>query len=315
MMEFETWSRDTLIKELTTAMISANFKSQGDFLGMPITLKIYTNKELHQKTDYELRSIYVQYKRHDDAFCKEYEECEEKKRFFNQEACEANFAYWSKQAYWSIDEAIVLALGKDPRKVQWENVKPYLSKSPFAKKFHEIRELAKRYVNCNQLFDPVLPGIFLAWAERMNISISDALKDAVSAIGIQVADWKGHYDKTIEQYNQLNNLYTEALEIIKMKEKIIEVLNLRIFNFEMNQEQPHTDNLKSTERQSLYKLVAAMAYDGYGYNPSDKKSAIPKEISDAVTERLGENIDSDTARKWLKKATGEYPSQILDKTE
>ena len=65
----------------------------------------------------------------------------------------------------------------------------------------------------------------------------------------------------------------------------------------------------------MYKLIAAMVYDGYGYNPTDRKSPIPKEISDVVTSRLGENIDSDTARKWHKKATEAYPDKGITKTE
>jgi hypothetical protein len=75
------------------------------------------------------------------------------------------------------------------------------------------------------------------------------------------------------------------------------------------------DAIKETERQSLYKLIAAMAYDVYRYNPTDKKSTVPKEISDAVTEHLGEKIDPDTTRKWLKEATSKYPNHILSKTE
>lgn len=202
-MEFETWNRDTLIKEVKTAMMLASFQSFGSFLGSPIKSKIYTNEELNQKTNYDLQSIYVQFKRNDEAFCQAYEENEEKKRFFNQPTCNADFDYWSKQAYWSIDEAIVLVLGKDPRKVTWENAKPFLSTSAFTKKFNDIRELARRYVNCKELFDSVYPGIFLAWAARMSISIPVELKDAVNAIGIQIADWKGNYEKKIEQYNRI----------------------------------------------------------------------------------------------------------------
>lgn len=129
MMEFETWKRETLINEVKTAMMLAAFKSHGDFLGMPMTPKFYTDKELSQKTDYELRCIYVKYKKHDDDFRQQYEENEERKRFFNLPTANADIDYWSKQAYWSIDEAIALILGKDPRKVTWKNLEPYLSTS------------------------------------------------------------------------------------------------------------------------------------------------------------------------------------------
>ena len=211
MMEFETWSREILIKELKAAMVSVNFQLSGDSSKLAGRAKFYTDKELNQKTDYEIRKIYVQFKKHDDSFRQEYENNEEKKRFFNQPESNANFDYWSKQAYWSIDEAIALAFGKDPRKVMWKNIQSYLLVSPFAKNFYEIREMAIRYVNCRELFDPVSPSIFLAWAERMSISVPVELKNAVSDIGMQVADWKGNYEKVTEQYNQLNKLNAEAL--------------------------------------------------------------------------------------------------------
>jgi len=188
MMEFETWPRHTLIKELKNEQGLASTRSYGDFLGMPMTPKLYSDKELEKKTDLELRHIYLQFKRDDAAFLQKYEKNEQKKRFFNQSASNADFTYWSKHAYWSIDEGIALVLGKDPRKVTWEQVKPYLSASPFAKKFNELKELARRYVNCKELFDSVFPGIFLAWAKRMSIYIPPELEEAVSVVGVQVAD-------------------------------------------------------------------------------------------------------------------------------
>ena len=130
----------------------AAFKSHGDFLGMPLKPKLYTDQELNQKTDYELRYIYIQFKKHDDNFRHQYEANEERKRFFNQTTSDADVNYWSKQAYWSIDEAIALILGKDPRKVTWNNVKSHLPTSPLAMKFHELREIAKRYVKQISIF-------------------------------------------------------------------------------------------------------------------------------------------------------------------
>lgn len=314
-MEFETWDRNTLVREVKATMILAKFKPFNNILGFSTELKYYSDDELQKKNDYQLRSMYVQFKSHDKAFRQEYEEYQEKKRFFNQPNCDADFSYWSKQAYWSIDEAIALLLGKEPRKVTWDEVKKYIPASPFANRFNEIRELARRYVNCKELYDPVFPGIFLAWSERMSIEVPTELKGAVNALGIQVADWKGYYEKSSEQYNQLNKLYTETLELLKTKDQMIEILNLRISNLVGEQQQVNIGDLKETERQSLYKLIAAMASDGYGYNPADKKSPIPKEISDAVTKWLGENIDPDTTRKWLKEAFKKYPNQIISKTE
>ena len=51
---------------------------------------------------------------------------EEAQRFFNQPRAKADFEYWSKCAYWTLDEAIALSLGKAPQIVSWEKVKGYV---------------------------------------------------------------------------------------------------------------------------------------------------------------------------------------------
>lgn len=320
MMEFETWKREELINEVKTAMMLAAFKPHGDFLGMPITIKCHTDKELSQKTDYELRCIYVQYKKCDDDFRQKYEENEEGKRFFNQPTANADINYWSKQAYWTIDEAIALALGKDPRKVTWDNIKPYLQYSPFAERFSEIRELARRYVNCKELSETVYPGVFLAWAKRMRLDLPIMLIDAVTDIGVQVADWKSHYEQSSKQLEQTNTHYRQALTLCNEKDNLINALNFKIKSLEnssqhRNEIEPREAKLGETERQSLYKLIAAMAYAGYSYNPGDKKSPVATELANDVSLTLGEKIDRDTALKWLKTTTEQYPKATINKTE
>jgi len=265
-MEFETWDRTTLVKEIKNALQEIKIQSFEDF----IKLKSLSIEELNEQTDHELKRIYVEIKMSDQEFNKQYKENIEKKRFFNKQYCDADFSYWAKQAYWKIDEAITLILGKDPRKVTWEKVKQYLPESPFANKFNEIRELARRYINYNQLYDSVYPGIFLAWAQRMQISIPNELQKAVNDIGIQVADWKSYYDKSIENYNRLNKLHNDSLEILNEQEKKIEILNNEISS--LKEKAPVDDELKETERQSLYKIISAMAFDGYKYNASLKKT-------------------------------------------
>jgi len=68
---------------------------------------------------------------------------------------------------------------------------------------------------------------------------------------------------------------------------------------------PSSDNLPTLKKEnpksidSLTKMVIAMAIDGYGFDPTEKKSPIPGQITQCV-ETLGFSIDIDTVRKWLK---------------
>lgn len=55
------------------------------------------------------------------------------------------------------------------------------------------------------------------------------------------------------------------------------------------------------ERETMLKLVIAMAVDGYGHDPAASKSNVPREIVDAV-DRLGMSVSDDTVRKYLKLA-------------
>ncbi len=265
MMDFETWGRDKLIEEVK-AVMRTRLQSCSNASEIQQLPNLPTDKELHEKTDPELRSIYLRNKMNDGAFRKKYEENEEQKRYFNQPECDADFNYWSKQPYWSIDEALLLVLGKDPRKVNVASMITHRSVSPLAKKFVELQELARRYVNCCQLSNPVHPSKFLYWAEKMEIKIPNELR-----------------------------------------ENVIRILNPENTNLREKQEQSNEDELMETERQSLYKLIAAMAYDGYGYNPTDRKSSLTTELTNAVLLHIGEKIDPNTTRKWLKAATQAYP--------
>lgn len=54
-------------------------------------------------------------------------------------------------------------------------------------------------------------------------------------------------------------------------------------------------------RTTLLKLLIATAMDGYGYVPTDKKSATPRELDEATT-RLGIRVSDDTIRSALREA-------------
>lgn len=60
--------------------------------------------------------------------------------------------------------------------------------------------------------------------------------------------------------------------------------------------------------RSLLILVATMAIKGYKYNPKEKKSTIPREITDDA-ESLGLSIDEKTVRKWLREAVTTHIDQ------
>lgn len=72
--------------------------------------------------------------------------------------------------------------------------------------------------------------------------------------------------------------------------------------------------LDPRERSTLYKIILTMAMDGYGYVPSDRRSPIPGQISEA-TERQGVPITDETISRHLRAATQLLPGKSTAPTE
>lgn len=142
-------------------------------------------------------------------------EREEKARFFNRPSANADFSHWSKATYWTLDEAIALSFGKAPEVVKWENVQSLVGVSPFAFQYSRVRDLAHRAKAWEQLYDPVLPTIYLAWARRTEIAAPEELIRLVESRGVMVGDWKDNYDKLKAQFDTLRADRDKITEVCK----------------------------------------------------------------------------------------------------
>jgi hypothetical protein len=273
--------------------------------------------ELKSKTPTELQELFDAERAKQAA---EEQGREEQARFFNQLYANADFEHWSKAAHWTLDEAIALSFGKAPEIVSWEKIKSLVTTSPFAHQYHRRRDLALRAVTWKQLFDPVLPGIFLAWAKRTDLSVPPELEGAVTARGVQVADWKTLHDEAKKSFDDLKRLYDDLntkfnenhREWMKMggeKNEAIERLLVRVDELQRTTARDERGDLKTRERESLLRLVIGMAIIGYGYDPKVFRSGKISEIAGDL-ELAGVPLDADTVRKWLRAA-----AEVLPPTE
>jgi hypothetical protein len=284
-------------------------------------LRTRHNAEVHKQTI----AIQEQYER------------QEAERFFNQPYVNADFAHWSKAAYWTVEESIALSFGKDPARVNWESIKSAASVSRFAIAYGKRRDLAKRAVVAQQLSDPCTPGFFLGWAKRNSMDFPQTLAELVEKGGQTIADWpellKQANKRTEEAYEWGKKKYTEALEAGRKnhaealalgrqsaeeifadwkadREKLYSVitqLNAEIEQLKtarVNKPTSSDKPLNPKSRISLLKLVLGMGIDGYGYKPKAERSPIPREVCDALA-NIGITIDEDTVRSWLQQATEE----------
>jgi hypothetical protein len=257
-------------------------------------------KELEAKTLQEIQELYDQEKQKEAEELKTKIESEEKQRFFNQLGTEADFDFWAKAAHWSLDEAIALSLGKAPEKVNWENVKFYQKVSNFAIEYGKRRELAARAKNWQQLFDPVLPGLFIGWLKLSKIAFPAELEAKVVEYGGDTGNWKLNYEQLEKLYKTAVEIHRLELESLKNENTILKFDNESLKDSLKSLER---DPLKTRERDTLLKLIIGMAIGGYGYSPDEKKNPIPEIAKDLG--KLGIPLDQKTIRNWLREAISE----------
>jgi len=111
------------------------------------------------------------------------------------------FAYWAKMSYWTLDEAVALAFGKDPEAARWKSIE-HDADVPFAREYRRVRKLAKRAKDLWQSGERVQPGSFLAWAKCNEIEVPPELVREVESQGVLIADWKDLYDKLKMQFDE-----------------------------------------------------------------------------------------------------------------
>jgi hypothetical protein len=261
--------------------------------------------ELRAKSTEELRDLcrHEQEKERQELQAKR--ELDDQQQFFNLPDAKADFRHWSKAAHWTLDEAVALSFGRAPEVVKWDSVKDLVKDSPFAAKYGRVRDLALRAKAWKQLYDPVLPGIFLAWARRMEIEVPPELVVQVEARGIVIADWKDMFDKLKTQSADdgavmLTFLGAKQLEIAELTQER-DRLRERVAELEQAAQEARVKGkpLLTKERESLLKLIIGMAVKVYRYDPAVARNEATAKISRDL-ESLGIPLDDDTVRKWLR---------------
>lgn len=135
-------------------------------------------------------------------------EREEASRFYNLPTANADFSHWAKMAHWTLDEAIALSFGKDPGLVSLWTLKASGSGSRLLAEFSKMQTLTERAVQWQQLFDPVLPSLFITWMNENELPCPQELVDAVNKYSKKWPDWK----KECEQLRDLHDSYARTAQ-------------------------------------------------------------------------------------------------------
>jgi hypothetical protein len=267
----------------------------------------------------------------------------EAESFFNQPSANADFGYWSRISYWTLEEGVALSFGKNPWIVKWEKLKNHNVASPLIPKYAAKHEEVRRAKAMGQLWESTIPFVFIKWASRVGFEMPEELTSQVLALGVQGLDWKEAFEKEVvekakiesdlananQKIFEMMREYGAALEksskdtteisntyqvAIEKKDKFIAILQREIDSLKvikpLTAKRPKSEPTPR-ERESLLKLTLGMAIDGYGYDPKATKSIQIKAIADHLLTR-GLRIDEDTVRKYLNEAKVLFADAITE---
>ncbi len=97
----------------------------------------------------------------------------------------ADFIHWGKMSYWSLEEAIALLLGQNPKFVNWDIVKDYVEwpcTTKLSLDYAKLRVVVLRAFEMQEITDPIAPDIFIAWAKGKDIKIPEKLQEQMAII-------------------------------------------------------------------------------------------------------------------------------------
>lgn len=121
--------------------------------------------------------------------------------------------------------------------------------------------------------------------------------------GIHPAINKDTYLALQADLNSKDNKISDHQNTIKLLNKKVVQLELENASFKDIVDKKYTPNSISQRRlNNINKVLAAMAKDGYGYNPKDSKSPVPSEVSKAITLHCNDDLTAATVREILKDA-------------
>ena len=187
----------------------------------------------------------------------------------------ADFVYWSKIPRWTLEEATALSFGKAPEFVNSDKVEAYHGQSSFADDYSKRLSLLLRAQEAEELPVSISPAEFISWAEQTGIALPEDLVDAVRASAGRIEDRRSLAAERDELREEVKRLKGEAVR-----------------------EKP----LSTRERETLLKIILGIARGGYGYNPTEGRSPIPKQIADDLA-TFGILVSDDTVRQKLKDAS------------
>lgn len=176
----------------------------------------------------------------------------------------ADYEHWARSEFLTIDEVVWLSVGLEPSQQVIDMIEPYDRRGTKQKRDNVAVYMSRHKETIRRKFDPH------GMSKNPDLEV---LRDWIVSVDLKV-----HPGFTSMLENKLN-LSSSPAHVSNLPESL----------------KPMEDR----EKLSMSKLIAAMAIDGYGYDPKARRSDIPNEIQ-GIADRMGLEISGNTIRKYLK---------------
>jgi hypothetical protein len=220
-------------------------------------------------------------------------------RLFTEAYTELERDFWLKKTRWTLEQAIAISFGRDPRHVNWSTVEPYYSSSPHAYEYYKRRELVLDAHAQEYLPDPIPSAEFIRWALRIDLPCAVAEYELYNhAPPSQPSSVLMQSTPTVHP----DPLQTDPKlkDLLRQTQAECARLEARVQQLEQELEDVQEQRaMKAPERSALTMLVYAMARGAYGYDPAKIKDTATSKILSALV-RFELSLDEKTIRKYLK---------------
>ncbi|MBF9235430.1 hypothetical protein [Microvirga alba] len=225
-------------------------------------------------------------------------------RLFTDADTELERDFWLKKPRWTLEQAIAISFGRDPRYVNWTTVEPYASSSNHAYEYYKRRLIVLDTHAEGYLPDPIPSAEFIRWTLRINLHCDVG---EYELYGHAPPSWPPSVPMQSTPTARPDALQTDPklTDLLRQTQAECARLEARVQQLEQELELAEEQRvMKAPERSALTMLVYAMARGLYGYDPSRLKGDATSKILRAL-DRFDLSLDEKTIRKYLRQAHNE----------
>jgi hypothetical protein len=212
--------------------------------------------------------------------------------FFQPDGLRASFGYWARMGKWTEEEAVSLLLGLNPAYTKSEAQLSYRHARPHAAKYLSLRKLAHRATDQKHIAYPYTPARWLKWAKECGLPMPPVLED-------NIVKWDGASGSSVS---------ADRARIVQLEAQLAEVTARANAPTPKSKGEPPT--IGTRERETMLKLIIAMAIKGYSYDPKAKRGDRINEIVSDL-ENCGVPLSDDTVRRYLREAIDLLPPEEI----